>query len=283
MDGGITHLENDYVDGVVEEALREDIGHGDLTTESLVDPALVSRAHLLSGEEAVLAGLEIFRRVFLHLDPGAEFDVRFRDGDRVAPGDVILEMKAKTEAIFKGERTALNFLQHLSGVATRTSFFLDELKGLPVTLLDTRKTTPGLRILEKYAVLVAGAGNHRFGLYDGILIKDNHRKVIDDLSLAGRKLKKLFPLKRIEIECSDMDEVAEALEAGADIILLDNMSPEDISRAVEFIGGRCLCEASGNIDLSNIREVAQTGVSYISAGTIIHGATFIDMSLEVVD
>ncbi len=173
-------------------------------------------------------------------------------------------------------------MQRLSGVATRTRLFLDRLEGLPVTLLDTRKTTPGLRPLEKYAVRVAGGSNHRFGLFDGILIKDNHRKLIKDLGEAVARLKKLFPLGRVEIECADMDEVAEALAAGADILLLDNMSLNDMARTVRIVRGRCLLEASGNIELDNIRRVAKTGVNYISAGTIIHGATFVDLSLEVI-
>ncbi len=282
IDGHIPPLENDYLEKVVADALREDIGHGDLTTDALVEASAAISAQVIAGQEAVLAGMDVFCRVFRHLDASAGFHLHVQEGDRIAKGQVILEVSAKAEAVLKGERTALNFMQRMSGVATRTRLFLDKLKGLPVTLLDTRKTTPGLRPLEKYAVRVAGGGNHRFGLFDGILIKDNHRKLVKDLAEAVSRLKKLFPLGRVEIECADMDEVAEALAAGADILLLDNMSLNDMARTVRIVRGRCLLEASGNIELDNIRRVAKTGVNYISAGTIIHGATFVDLSLEVI-
>ncbi len=279
-DGLVPQIESDHLDRVVSEALDEDIGNGDLTTESLVDRGAESRAHLLAGQDFVLAGMEVFCRVFRHLDPEMRF-VRFiEEGQSVRRGEVIIELAGKSEALFKGERTALNFLQHLSGVATRTRMFLDRIGGLPVTLLDTRKTTPGLRFLEKYAVRIAGAGNHRFGLFDGILIKDNHRKVISDLGEAVRHLKELFPLRRVEVECADIDEVCQALDAGADVIMLDNMDLPMLAEAVRIVDSRCLLEASGNVSLDNLENVARTGVQFISAGTIIHGATFVDVSLE---
>ncbi len=280
MEGHLPSLEPDYLERVVEMALREDIGSGDLTTESLIDPAVKASAQLIAREEAVVAGLEVFRRVFLHLDPRTTFVVRVRDGERAHIDQVIIEMTARAEALLKGERTALNFVQHLSGIATRTRLFLDQLVGLPVTLLDTRKTTPGLRPMEKYAVRVAGAGNHRSGLFDGILIKDNHHRMISDLPAAVARLRKLFPLRPVEIECQNLEEVEQALASGAETLLLDNMSLKTMTEAVRRVAGRCTLEASGNINLANVRDVAQTGVHFISAGTIIHGATFIDLSLE---
>jgi nicotinate-nucleotide pyrophosphorylase (carboxylating) len=279
-DGIVPQIESDHLDRVVAGALDEDIGHGDLTTESLVDSGAESRAHLLAGQDFVLAGLDVFSRVFLHLDRDMRFVRRVQEGDRVRRGEVIIELAGRSEALFKGERTALNFLQHLSGVATRTRMFLDRIEGLPVTLLDTRKTTPGLRFLEKYAVRIAGAGNHRFGLFDGILIKDNHRKVIPDLTAAVKHLKDLFPLRRVEVECADLEEVRQALDARADIIMLDNMDLPTLVEAVRMADGRCLLEASGNISMETLESVAGTGVQFISAGTIIHGATFVDVSLE---
>jgi nicotinate-nucleotide pyrophosphorylase (carboxylating) len=275
-------LEAAYLEKIIQEALQEDIGHGDVTTESLVDATHRSRAQLLAGGEAILAGLEVFQGVFRHLDPRSEFTFHRRDGQRVERGEIVLEMEARTEALFKGERAALNFLQHLSGIATRTGLFLARLEGLPVTLLDTRKTRAGLRALEKYAVRIAGGGNHRFGLFDGILVKDNHRKVIADLPAAVAHLKRLFPLLAVEVECENLDEVRGAMEAGADILLLDNMSVEDLRRAVAKARGCCRLEASGNIGLGNVREVAETGVDFVSVGSVIHGATFVDFSLEVV-
>jgi nicotinate-nucleotide pyrophosphorylase (carboxylating) len=277
----IRYIEESYLNRIIEEALHEDLAFGDLTTEALIDPGSRSTAHLLAGEDAVLAGLDIFRRVFLSMDPKAEFEFGYRDGEYVSEGDKVLEFTAQTESILKGERTALNFVQYLSGVATRTRAFLKEIGQLPVTLLDTRKTTPGTRALVKYAVRVGGGKNHRFGLFDGIMIKDNHRAVLDDVGEAIVRLKDLHPTRKIEVECSTREEVKEAVEAGADIILLDNMSKEDVSWAVDWAGKRCIFEVSGRINLNNIKEMASTGIDYVSAGSIIHGAVFVDFSLEI--
>lgn len=271
------------VDRILENALDEDIGPGDLTTSAIVDPEIRGEARLLAKEEVVLAGMEIFSRVFSLLDPGIEVESRFHDGDVVREGTYIAQLKGSMRGILSGERTALNFLQHLSGIATLTRAYVEKTDPVEVRVIDTRKTTPGLRLLEKYAVRVGGGSNHRFGLFDGILIKDNHIATAGSISRAVERVKARVPhTVRIEVEVTDTKGLEEAISAGAEAVLLDNMSLEEISSAVSIAGGRVLLEASGGVTLESIGEIAKTGVDLISVGAITHSARSVDISLEVI-
>jgi nicotinate-nucleotide pyrophosphorylase (carboxylating) len=270
------------VDRILENALDEDIGPGDLTTLAIVDPEITGKARLLAKEEVVLAGMEIFSRVFSLLDPGIEVDSKFHDGDLVRDGTYIAQVKGSMRGILSGERTALNLLQHLSGIATITRAYVEKTNPAEVRVIDTRKTTPGLRLLEKYAVRVGGGSNHRFGLFDGILIKDNHIATAGSISRAVERVKANVPhTVRIEVEVTDTKGLEEAISAGADAVLLDNMSLKEMSSAVSIAGGRVLLEASGGVTLESIGEIAKTGVDLISVGAITHSARAVDISLEV--
>jgi len=270
------------VDRIIENALDEDIGPGDITTSAIVDPELKGEARLLAKEELVLAGMEIFSRVFSILGPGITVESQFHDGDMVRDGAWIALLKGSMRGILIGERTALNFLQHLSGIATLTRRYVEKTYPATVRVIDTRKTTPGLRILEKYAVRIGGGANHRFGLFDGILIKDNHIATAGSISKAVERLKTRVPhTLRIEIEVTDIESLEEAINAGADAVLLDNMSLEEMSSAVSIAGGRVILEASGGVTLESIGEIAKTGVDLISVGAITHSARSVDISLEV--
>jgi nicotinate-nucleotide pyrophosphorylase (carboxylating) len=270
------------VDRILENALDEDIGPGDLTTLAIVDPEITGKARLLAKEEVVLAGMEIFSRVFSLLDPGIEVDSRFHDGDLVRDGTCIAQVKGSMRGILSGERTALNLLQHLSGIATITRAYVEKTNPAEVRVIDTRKTTPGLRLLEKYAVRVGGGSNHRFGLFDGVLIKDNHIATAGSISRAVERVKANVPhTVRIEVEVTDTKGLEEAISAGADAVLLDNMSLKEMSSAVSIAGGRVLLEASGGVTLESIGEIAKTGVDLISVGAITHSARAVDISLEV--
>jgi nicotinate-nucleotide pyrophosphorylase (carboxylating) len=229
----------------------------------------------------VVAGLEVARRVFAQLDPQINFVARVRDGDYVEAGAVLAEVSGSARAILSGERVALNFLRHLAGIATRTRKLVELVAGYPVRLVDTRKTTPGLRNLEKYAVRMGGGFNHRFGLDDGILIKDNHLVVAGGIAAAVRAAKGVAPhVLKVGVEVEDLAGVREALSAGADVILLDNMPPALISQAVQLVGGRALLEASGNIGEHNIVEIARTGVDIISIGRLTHSVEHLDIGLD---
>jgi nicotinate-nucleotide pyrophosphorylase (carboxylating) len=270
------------VDRILENALDEDIGPGDLTTSAIVDPEITGKARLLAKEEMVLAGMEIFSRVFSLLDPGIEVVSKFRDGDAVRDSTYIARLKGSMRAILSGERTALNFLQHLSGIATLTRAYVEKTDPSEVRVIDTRKTTPGLRLLEKYAVRVGGGSNHRFGLFDGVLIKDNHIAAAGSISKAVERVKAHVPhTVRIEVEVTDTRGLEEAISAGADAVLLDNMSLEEMRSAVSIAGGRVLLEVSGGVTLESIGEIARTGVDLISVGAITHSARSVDISLEV--
>jgi len=270
------------VDRIIENALDEDIGPGDITTSAIVDPELKGEARLLAKEELVLAGMEIFSRVFSILGPGITVESQFHDGDMVRDGAWIALLKGSMRGILIGERTALNFLQHLSGIATLTRRYVEKTYPATVRVIDTRKTTPGLRILEKYAVRIGGGANHRFGLFDGILIKDNHIATAGSISKAVERLKTRVPhTLRIEIEVTDIESLEEAINAGADAVLLDNMSLEEMSSAVSIAGGRVILEASGGVTLESIGEIAKTGVDLISVGAITHSARSVDISIEV--
>lgn len=267
---------------LIERCLREDIGTGDLTTNSIVPPDAVSGGYILAKEDGVVAGLPVAEGVFLRLDPFVEFRALARDGDRIKSGQVLAELTGRARAILTGERLALNFLQRLSGIATRTARLVELIAGEKARLVDTRKTTPGLRMLEKYAVRVGGGYNHRFGLYDAVLIKDNHIKAAGGIRAAVEAARRGAPhTARIEVEVEDLAGVEEALEAGADIIMLDNMDPAAMKEAVALINGRALVEASGRISEENIRAVAAAGVDLISAGALTHSVKSLDISLEL--
>ena len=268
---------------LIRLALEEDIGAGDVTTDALIEPEHVSTAVIFAKESLVLAGLRVAQEVFTTLDPGMSFDTTFQDGDRVETGDEILTAYGKLQALLTGERTALNFLQRLSGIATITRQYVDRVAGFNVRLTDTRKTIPGWRRLEKYAVKIGGAYNHRFGLYDGILIKDNHIVACGGISEAVDRIRNNQPqLLEIEVEASDLNQVKEALESGVDIIMLDNMDLNDVQKAVSLVDGRALVEVSGGVTLDTLAEVANTGVDIISIGALTHSARAVDISMRVV-
>ena len=271
------------IDKIIELALEEDLGPGDHTTWAVIDPSIKGRARLMAKEEIVLAGIEVFGKVLSRLDPKIEVECNFHDGDVVAKAKDIGVVKGSIRGILSGERTALNFLQHLSGIATLTRRYVEKTDPSKVRVIDTRKTTPGLRVLEKYAVRVGGGFNHRFGLFDGVLIKDNHIAAVGSISKAVAKIKATVPhTLRIEVEVDDIKGLKQALEAGADAILLDNMSVKEMKEAVTIAGGRVLLEASGGITLESIEEISQTGVNLISVGAITHSARSVDISLEVI-
>lgn len=275
-------------DELIRRALEEDGAFYDLTSTLFIPEDWKARGAVVSKSRACLAGLSVAARVFWHLDPEVEVAFLRRDGDLAGPGERVLEVRGRARALLAGERVALNFLQRMSGVATLTRRFVEILETLPrpPVLLDTRKTTPGWRGLERYAVRVGGGANHRWSLSGGILLKDNHlfllRRHGVSLAEAVRRARGLLPPGlRIQVEVKTLAEVEEALAAGAEALLLDNMSPEMLREAVRLVGGRVPTEASGGVRLENLREVAETGVDYISAGVLTHGAPAVDMSLEL--
>jgi len=271
------------IDKIIDSALEEDLGPGDITTAALVDLSVKGEARLIAKEEIILAGIEVFSRVFSRLDPEIVVETKYRDGEAVSNGEDIGIVKGSMRGILSGERTALNFLQRLSGIATLTRKYVERTDSSKVRVIDTRKTTPGLRILEKYAVRRGGGFNHRFGLFDGILIKDNHIAVAGSIAKALARIKGRVPhTLRIEVEVEDIKGVEEAIGAGADAILLDNMSLKEMREAVSIAGGRVLLEASGGITLESIEEVSKTGIDLISVGAITHSARSVNISLEVI-
>ena len=268
---------------LIRMALEEDIGPGDVTSEPLIEGDRVARAVIFAKESLVLAGLKVAQEVFTTLDPSMGFHTTFQDGDRAERGDEIVTACGRLQALLTGERTALNFLQRLSGIATLTRQYVDRVSGSNVRLTDTRKTIPGWRRLEKYAVKIGGACNHRFGLYDGILIKDNHIAACGGIGKAVAMVRNdRSHLLRIEVEVSDPSQIKEALENGVDIIMLDNMDIKDIRKAVQLIGGRALVEVSGGVTLERLAELANTGVDIISIGALTHSARAVDISMRVV-
>ncbi|MGQ9512086.1 carboxylating nicotinate-nucleotide diphosphorylase [Thermodesulfitimonas sp.] len=272
------------LDRLIDTALREDLGPGDITTESIVPETLWARAEFIAKEEGVVAGLPVAGRVFKRLDPEAEFRAEVAEGSAVRAGAVLAVVTGRARTILTGERVALNFVRHLSGIATRTRRLVAAIEGLRAVVLDTRKTTPGLRALEKYAVRAGGGRNHRFGLFDGVLIKDNHIRAAGGIREAVTRVRARAPYTlKVEVEVQSLDEVEEALAAGADIIMLDNMPVAMMREAVRRIGGRALVEASGGITEENIREVAVTGVDFISVGALTHSVRALDISLEIVE
>lgn len=271
------------IDKIIDSALEEDLGPGDITTSAIIDSSLKGKARLLAKEEIILAGIEVFSRVFSRLDPEIVVECTYHDGDVVPNGYDIGIIRGSMRGMLSGERTALNFLQHLSGIATLTKRYVEKIDPSKVRVIDTRKTTPRLRILEKYAVRMGGGFNHRFGLFDGILIKDNHIAAAGSISKALAKIKANVPhTLKIEVEVEDIKGVEEAIGAGADAILLDNMSVKEMKEAVSIARGRVLLEASGGITLESIGEISKTGINLISIGAITHSARSVDISLEVI-
>jgi len=275
--------ENILIDKIIEQALLEDIGTGDITTEFIIPSNLKAKGIIKTSEEGVVAGLDIACLVFQKLDSEIIFQEKTKDGKKVARGKELAEITGPARTILKGERVALNFLQRMSGIATITSKFCQEVKDFPVRIVDTRKTTPGLRILEKYAVHMGGGYNHRFGLYDAVLIKDNHIAVAGGIKSAVNSVRKqISHTVKIEVEVENLSQLQEALEMKVDIVMLDNMSLDMMREAVNIAKGKVLIEASGGITLDNVREVAQTGVDLISIGALTHSVKSLDISMEIV-
>jgi nicotinate-nucleotide pyrophosphorylase (carboxylating) len=273
-------ITNKEIDALVQRALGEDIGSGDITTRNILDENSVWTAEVSAKETLTLCGVEIFRRVFSLLDASCTFsDPGHQDGDEVSSGDVITKVRGKGVALLEGERTALNILQKLSGIATLTRKFVERAR--PVTVLDTRKTTTGLRMFEKYAVKCGGGQNHRFGLYDAVMIKDNHIKAAGGIARAVELIRKKFGKdKIIEVETTNLGEVEEALSAGVEIIMLDNMANEMIRQSVKLVDHRAKIEVSGGISLERLDELSGTGIDFVSVGVLTHSAPAVDISMN---
>lgn len=267
---------------LIKQALAEDIGHGDITTDNIIDAEQESTGLFYAKSAGVTAGVPVCREVFKQLDDQAVFTILKPEGSLLVPGDIIAEVRGRTRALLTGERTALNFLQRLSGIATRAHAMCSVIKDYRAVLVDTRKTTPGLRVLEKYAAAVGGARNHRFGLYDGVMIKDNHIAAAGGITPAIEAVRSRIPHTiKIEVEVENLQQLEEALKAGADIIMLDNMETAAMSKAVQIVNGRALLEASGGITEANLAEVAATGVDFISVGALTHSITSLDISFDL--
>ena len=271
------------LDERIEMALREDIGDGDITTSSIMEASHRATAHLIAKENFILAGIDIFQQVYKKLDQKLKLSKHFADGDKVNKDSIIGEVSGEVASILKGERVALNFLQRLSGIATLTHKFVTKVKSYPVKILDTRKTTPGWRSQEKYAVKMGGGENHRLGLFDAVLIKNNHIRAAGGIGKAVQRVRDQVPDGfKIEIETRNLEDVKEALDSGVDTIMLDNMGIEMMREAVTLVNKKVLVEASGNITLDNVEEVARTGVDFISVGALTHSARAVDVNLTVI-
>ncbi len=269
---------------IVARALAEDVGSGDITTRAVVPAAISCRAQVVAKEDAMVAGLFMVEATFRAVGPGIRFRSAVEDGAHVSAGAVVAELAGEVGVVLTGERTALNFLQRMSGIATLASRYVEAVKGTKARILDTRKTAPGLRVLDKYAVRMGGACNHRTGLFDGVLIKDNHIRAAGGIAAAVTRARAgCQKSAKIEVEAESMSQVAEALAAGADVIMLDNMKPEEVRQAVALIAGRAETEVSGGVSLDTVRGYAECGVDYISVGEITHSAPAVDFSLEIVE
>lgn len=268
-------------DELIMNALREDITSEDITTNSVMREYQKGEVDLICKQDGIIAGLDVFKRVFELLDADTEFEMNAKDGDAVKKGDRLGIVRGDIRVLLSGERTALNFLQRMSGIATYTRSVADLLKGGKTKLLDTRKTTPNMRVFEKYAVKVGGGYNHRYNLSDGILLKDNHIGAAGGVKEAVKMAKEYAPfVRKIEVEVENLDMLREALDAGADIIMLDNMSAEDMKEAVRLTAGRAETECSGNVTLENVARLKDIGVDYISSGALTHSAPIMDLSLK---
>lgn len=268
-------------DELIKMALREDITSEDVTTNAVMPEKVPGSVQLICKQDGVICGLPVFERVFKILDESTQVNLLVKDGDSVKKGQLLAEIKGDIRVLLSGERTALNYLQRMSGIATYTSEIVKLLEGSKTKLLDTRKTTPNMRLFEKYAVKVGGGVNHRYNLSDGILLKDNHIGAAGGVKKAVELAKKYSPfVRKIEVEVENLDMCREAVEAGADIIMLDNMTPEEMTKAVELIGGRALTECSGNITKENVHKILKTGVDFVSSGALTHSAPILDLSLK---
>ncbi len=275
-------LTNAYIDNIINTALAEDINYIDVTTDNLLSPEHKSSAYYIAKDSGVLCGIDIAKRVFELVGVNVEFETLIHDGEKVKKGDIIAKMNGSTVTLLKGERTALNILQHLSGIATATNKCAELVKGTNASVTDTRKTLPGLRAMQKYAVTVGGGKNHRYNLSDGAMLKDNHIDAYGGITQAVTALrKKIGHMVKIEVEVRNLDELREALEVGCEVIMLDNMNCDEMKKAVEINNGRALLEASGNITLENIRSVAETGVDIISLGALTHSVKCFDISMRI--
>lgn len=271
------------VDGIISQALAEDIGSGDITTLSTVDASSFVQGNFIAKEDVILCGLPVVARVFEKVDSTIKLDFHFSDGMKAEKGAIIAGIQGPARGVLTGERVALNLLQHLSGIAAQARIAVDSVAGTHARIVDTRKTTPGLRILEKYAVRIGGGSNHRFNLSDGILIKDNHIKAAGGIKSAVEKARKAAPhTLKIEVEVENFQQIEEALSSSADIIMLDNMAIADMAVAVRLIGGRALVEASGNMGEKDLHQVALTGVDFISIGALTHSVKAADISLRFI-
>ena len=269
------------VDHLIKEALHEDISSEDVTTNAVMKEAVTGEVQLICKQDGVVAGLDVFRRVFEILDENVKTDFYCKDGDEVKKGELMGIITGDIRALLSGERVALNYLQRMSGIATYTHSVAMLLEGTKTKLLDTRKTTPNMRIFEKYAVRVGGGYNHRYNLSDGVLLKDNHIGAAGSVAKAVEMAKEYAPfVRKIEVEVENLDMVREAVDAGADIIMLDNMSPEDMKEAIRIIDGRAETECSGNVTKENIDRLTSLGVDYISSGALTHSAPVLDISLK---
>jgi nicotinate-nucleotide pyrophosphorylase (carboxylating) len=272
---------SDAIEELIETALKEDMPEGDITSDNIIPSDSVSKAVILAKQTGILAGIEVARKVFEKIDTSVLFRAFFRDGQSISFGDKLAELEGKSVSLLKGERTALNFLQRMSGIATTTHKYVSALEGIQTKLLDTRKTTPGLRAIEKYSVKMGGGTNHRFSLSDMVMIKDNHLEIVGDIATAVKRAKERIKAGvQVEVETTNLKEVKQALEAGADMIMLDNMSPKDMTEVVQWVNGRVPLEASGNVRLENIKEIAASGVDYISVGGLTHSYSSLDISMK---
>lgn len=268
-------------DKYIKMALEEDINSEDVSTNAVMPEYKKGEVELICKEDGIIAGLMVFERVFTLLDPKTQMTCHVKDGDEVKKGEVLAVVTGDIRVLLSGERTALNYLQRMSGIATYTRSVVRLLEGTKTTLLDTRKTTPGMRVFEKYAVRVGGGANHRYNLSDGVLLKDNHIDAAGSVTQAVQAARAYAPfVRKIEVETEDLDMVREAVEAGADIIMLDNMTPEQMAEAVRIINGRAETECSGNVTKENINTIAHLGVDYISSGALTHSAPILDISLK---
>jgi len=275
---------DERVDEIIGMAVKEDVLTGDITTENIVSDDRQVDAVIVAKESGVIAGFSVAERVFKYFDRGISFSANYKDGDSISSGDEIVKIGGSYKAVLIGERTALNFLQRMSGIATRTAHFVNAVKHTKTMILDTRKTLPGLRLLDKYSVMCGGGVNHRIGLYDMVMIKDNHIKVAGSITEAVARIRnRLNDKYKIEIETTSLDEVKEAVENNADIVMLDNMSNDEMKKAVQMINKRALTEASGNMTLERVIEVAECGVDFISVGALTHSVNALDLSLRIID
>ncbi|WP_459195874.1 carboxylating nicotinate-nucleotide diphosphorylase [Wukongibacter baidiensis] len=270
------------VDEIIIKGLKEDINNIDITTDNLIEDKSISNAHMIAKEDGVIAGLPIVERVFKNIDEEVQIVFNVKDGDEVEEGTNIAEIRGKTKAILKGERLALNLLQRMSGIAKTCKKYSQIVDGYNVRIVDTRKTTPGLRILEKYAVRMGGCYNHRYNLSDAVMIKDNHIKACGGIKEAIDKIRERIPhTVKVEVEVESISGLEEAIEAGADIVMLDNMSSSEMEKAVKVAAGRVILEASGGITMERLIDVAKTGVNVISVGALTHSVKAMDISLRI--